>query len=141
MRSIGGKKTNSRYLSAALTAKIDTGVMSNRRTLRDNREGLPVLERLSDISKDDASCSAEVGDNYFRVSKKPEAFIMCIVPINFNSKACIREKARLNICIAKDLADSFGGRKADYLARLNRKLRRQIAMRATSYPQSLATAA
>lgn len=67
--------------------------------------------------------------------------MMCTVPIDLNSKASIREKARLNICIAKDLADSFGGRKADYLARLNRQLRRQIAMRSTSYPQSLATAA
>ena len=48
---------------------------------------------------------------------------MRIVPININSKASIREKARLNICIARDLTDSFGGRKADYLIRLNRKLK------------------
>ena len=51
---------------------------------------------------------------------------MRIVPINLNSKASIRDKARLHICIAKDLADSFGGRKADYLIRLNRKLRMRI---------------
>jgi hypothetical protein len=38
----------------------------------------------------------------------------------------LRDKARLNICIAKDLADSFGGRKADYLIPLNRKLRMKI---------------
>ncbi len=38
-----------------------------------------------------------------------------------------RDKARLNICIAKDLADSFGGRKAEYLKRLNQKLRIRIA--------------
>jgi hypothetical protein len=38
-----------------------------------------------------------------------------------------KEKARLNICIAKDLADSFGGRKAEYLKRLNQNLRMRIA--------------
>jgi hypothetical protein len=43
--------------------------------------------------------------------------------IPFNSKMSLRDKARLNICIAKDLADSFGGSKADYLKRLNRKLK------------------
>jgi hypothetical protein len=37
-----------------------------------------------------------------------------------------RDKAQLNICIAKDLADSFGGRKADYLQRLNQKLKIKI---------------
>ena len=51
---------------------------------------------------------------------------MRIVPINFSSKASIREKAQLNICIANDLADSFGGRKADYLIRLNQQLRMKI---------------
>ena len=44
-----------------------------------------------------------------------------------SSKMTWKEKARLNICIAKDLADSFGGRKSDYLIRLNRKLRLRIA--------------
>jgi hypothetical protein len=39
-----------------------------------------------------------------------------------------RDKARLNICIAKDLADSFGGRKAEYLKRLNQNLRTKIAL-------------
>ena len=43
------------------------------------------------------------------------------------SKMSWRDKARLNICIAKDLADSFGGRKAEYLKRLNQKLRIKIA--------------
>ena len=38
-----------------------------------------------------------------------------------------RDKARLNICIAKDLADSFGDRKAEYLKRLNQNLRMRIA--------------
>ena len=39
-----------------------------------------------------------------------------------------RDKARLNICIARDLADSFGGRKAEYLKRLNQNLRTRIAL-------------
>ena len=42
------------------------------------------------------------------------------------NKMSWKEKARLNICIAKDLADSFGGRKAEYLKRLNQKLRMKI---------------
>ena len=44
------------------------------------------------------------------------------------SKASWRDKARLNICIAKDLADSFGGRKTEYLKRLNQNLRMRIAL-------------
>ena len=43
------------------------------------------------------------------------------------SKMSCRDKARLNICIAKDLADSFGGRKTEYLKRLNQNLRMRIA--------------
>ena len=66
---------------------------------------------------------------------------MRIVPINLNSKASIKEKARLNICIAKDLADSFGGSKADYLKRLNRKLRLKIVGDSAFYPRLLAKAA
>jgi hypothetical protein len=52
-----------------------------------------------------------------------------------------KEKARLNICIAKDLADSFGGRKSDYLIRLNRKLRINIALTSVHLTNSLAKAA
>ncbi len=44
-----------------------------------------------------------------------------------DSKRSWRNKARLNICIAKDLADSFGGSKAEYLKRLNQNLRMRIA--------------
>ena len=44
------------------------------------------------------------------------------------SKMSWRDKARLNICIAKDLADSFGGRKTEYLKRLNQNLRVRIAL-------------
>jgi hypothetical protein len=43
------------------------------------------------------------------------------------SKMSWKEKARLNICIAKDLADSFGGKKTEYLKRLNQNLRMRIA--------------
>ena len=45
-----------------------------------------------------------------------------------NNREAWRKKARLNICIAKDLASSFGGKKADYLKRLNHKLRAKIAV-------------
>lgn len=45
-----------------------------------------------------------------------------------NYKYAWQKKARMNICIAKDLADCFGGRKADYLKCLNRRLRVKIAM-------------
>ena len=43
-----------------------------------------------------------------------------------------REKARLNVCIAKDLAENFGGKKVDYLKMLNRKLRAQIMLKSSS---------
>ena len=52
-----------------------------------------------------------------------------------------RDKARLNICIAKDLADSFGGRKAEYLIRLNQKLRMKIAIGSANFTNCLAKAA
>ena len=42
-----------------------------------------------------------------------------------------REKARLNVCIAKDLADNFGGRKVDYLKMLNQKLKAQIIVKSS----------
>ena len=66
---------------------------------------------------------------------------MRFAPINMNSRASIREKAKLNICIAKDLADSFGGRKADYLIRLNRKLRMCITTESSNFSDCLAKAA
>ena len=66
---------------------------------------------------------------------------MRIVAINLNKKASIKEKARLNICIAKDLADSFGGSKADYLIRLNQRLRQKIVDDSAFYPRILAKAA
>ena len=52
---------------------------------------------------------------------------MCKVHLQPSSKMSWRDKARLKICIAKDLADSFGGRKAEYLKRLNQNLRMRIA--------------
>jgi hypothetical protein len=57
------------------------------------------------------------------------------------SKMSWKEKARLNICIAKNLADSFGGRKSDYLIRLNRKLRIDIALTSVHLTNCLAKAA
>ena len=62
-----------------------------------------------------------------------------VVPIN--KKMSWRDKARLNICIAKDLADSFGGRKAEYLIRLNQKLRMKIAIGSANFTNCLAKAA
>ncbi len=44
-----------------------------------------------------------------------------------NSKIYWRKKAQTNICIAKELADIFGGAKADYLKKLNQRLRFKIA--------------
>ncbi len=61
--------------------------------------------------------------------------------IQLNNKMSLRDKARLNICIAKDLADSFGGRKADYLIRLNQKLRMKITNGSGNFTNCLAKAA
>ena len=66
---------------------------------------------------------------------------MRFVAVTIDSKASIREKARLNICIANDLAESFGGRKADYLIRLNRKLKMIITPGAADFSDWLAKAA
>ena len=66
---------------------------------------------------------------------------MFSVQIHPTSKMMWRQKARLNICIAKDLADSFGGDKADYLKRLNRKLRIKITYEAALYSTLFAKAA
>ena len=52
---------------------------------------------------------------------------MVKVHLHQYSKASWRDKARLNICIAQDLADSFGGKEADYLKKLNQNLRMRIA--------------
>jgi len=62
-----------------------------------------------------------------------------VIPIN--DKMSLRYKARLNICIARDLADSFGGKKADYLIRLNRKLRMKITLGSVNFSNCLAKAA
>jgi hypothetical protein len=62
-----------------------------------------------------------------------------IIPLDL--KMTFRDKARLNICIAKDLAENFGGRKADYLKRLNRKLRMRIAFESNHFAYYLAKAA
>lgn len=51
---------------------------------------------------------------------------MIVKTISETNKMSFREKARLNVCIAKDLAENFGGKKVDYLKMLNQKLRAQI---------------
>jgi len=48
-------------------------------------------------------------------------------------KMSFREKAKLNVCIAKDLAENFGGKKADYLKKLNQKLRAQSTFTSSLY--------
>ena len=57
--------------------------------------------------------------------------------IQLNNKMSLRDKARLNICIARDLADGFGGKKADYLIRLNRNLKVKIIMDSISVTDSM----
>lgn len=62
-----------------------------------------------------------------------------IIPLEM--KMTFRDKARLNICMAKDLAENFGGRKADYLKRLNRKLRTKIFLASDIFNNHMARAA
>ena len=57
-----------------------------------------------------------------------------------SSSMSLREKAILNNGIARDLAEGFGGRKADYLIRLNRKLKVEIAFRCNDYGSPLVEA-
>jgi hypothetical protein len=52
------------------------------------------------------------------------------------NKMTLREKARLNIGMAKDLAENFGGKKADYLKKLNQRLRTQIVVDSSLYHKS-----
>ncbi len=58
--------------------------------------------------------------------KSSKGVIMINKNFCLNNKLTWRNKARLNICIAKDLANSFGGKKADYLKRLNHNLKIKI---------------
>ena len=142
MRHLNEKKTKIQRFSSALIAKLEEGLPLNCQTLRDHHERLTDPDCLSAISQDELSSSEEAGENYYTGSVgKSEAVAMRIVPINLNSKASIKDKARLNICIAKDLVDSFGGRKADYLVRLNRKLRMKIVIGAENFRNCMAIAA
>jgi hypothetical protein len=60
---------------------------------------------------------------------------MNIMPVTY--KILLRQKARLNINIARDLSANFGGKKADYLKRLNGQLRKQRNCRNGSvYPKA-----
>jgi hypothetical protein len=47
-----------------------------------------------------------------------------IIPLR--QRLSLRERARLNAWIAKDLSDHFGGTTADYLRPLNHKLKEEI---------------
>jgi hypothetical protein len=58
-----------------------------------------------------------------------------------NNKAYWRKKAQTNICMAKELADIFGGAKADYLKKLNHRLRIKIADNSDIYSHAFAEAA
>ena len=60
---------------------------------------------------------------------------------NIINKMAWRKKARLNVCIAQDFAYNFGGKKADYLKRLNRKLRIKSVMNYSFNAHSFAMAA
>jgi len=53
----------------------------------------------------------------------------------------LREKARLSIWIAQDLAETFGGRKANYLIPLNKKLKMKMAVLASRELSALPIAA
>ena len=66
---------------------------------------------------------------------------MFITKVPIDNRMSLRHKARLNICIAKDLADSFGGSKANYLKRLNQKLRMKIVDNSTCCTRPLSIAA
>ena len=58
-----------------------------------------------------------------------------------NNKIFWRKKAQTNIYIAKELADIFGGTKADYLKKLNYRLRIKIADHSGFNPNAFARAA
>ena len=60
--------------------------------------------------------------------------------ISLNNKI-LWKKAQTNICIAKELADIFGGAKADYLKKLNQRLRIKIAQNGGFYSNAFAKAA
>jgi hypothetical protein len=47
--------------------------------------------------------------------------------IPLNNKIFWKKKAQTNICLARELAEIFGGAKADYLKKLNHRLRIKIA--------------
>lgn len=52
--------------------------------------------------------------------------VMFTAVLSDSKQKAFRDKARLNAWIARDLAEGFGGKKADYLKRLNGKLKEEI---------------
>ena len=61
--------------------------------------------------------------------------------IPFDSRLSLRKKVKLNIWIANDLADSFGGRRADYLILMNKKLKTKIAVCSSNEQKSMVISA
>jgi hypothetical protein len=73
--------------------------------------------------------------------KRLKGYKMFTSNIPLNSKATWRKKAQTNICMAKELVDIFGGSKADYLKKLNHRLRMRIAENYGYYSSPFAKAA
>lgn len=61
--------------------------------------------------------------------------------IPLNTKIFWRKKAQTNICIAKELADIYGGAKVDYLKKLNHRLRIKISDHYRNYSSAYEKAA
>ena len=73
--------------------------------------------------------------------KRSKGYKMFTSHIPQNSKVVWRKKARTNIYMAKELADIFGGAKAEYLKKLNHRLRMRIAENYGFYSNGFAKAA
>jgi|GEM_PF-2739636 len=61
--------------------------------------------------------------------------------LSTSKQKAFRDKARLNAWIARDLAEGFGGKNADYLKRLNGKLKEEIHLCSKTAQSCLAEAA
>jgi hypothetical protein len=67
--------------------------------------------------------------------------VMFTAVLSTSKQKAFRDKARLNSRIARDLAESFGGKKVDYLKRLNGKLKREIHLCIETTPSWFSEAA
>lgn len=66
---------------------------------------------------------------------------MSAAALPVSKQKAFRDKARLNAWIAQDLAEGFGGKKADYLKRLNDRLKAEIHQCRKTAPFCFAEAA